>query len=42
VGSIGLPELIVIALIGVLLLGPPIAVLVWLLRRNRKGSRPEP
>jgi hypothetical protein len=35
-GSIGISELLVIAVIGVLLLGPPIAVLVWLLRRNRK------
>ncbi len=32
----GASELAGIAIIGVLLLGPPIAVLVWLLRRNRK------
>jgi hypothetical protein len=35
-GSIGASELVVIALIGLLLLGPPIAVLVWLVRRSRK------
>ena len=34
--NIGASELLLIALIGLILLGPPIAVLVWLLRRNRK------
>jgi hypothetical protein len=34
--NIGASELVVIALIGLILLGPPIAVLVWLLRRNKK------
>jgi len=38
--NIGAPELVVIALIGALLLGPPIVVLVWLLRRNRKTTGP--
>jgi histidine ammonia-lyase len=36
VGSIGASELVVMAVIGLVLLGPPIAVLVWLVRRNRK------
>jgi hypothetical protein len=34
--NIGAPELVMVALIGLLVLGPPIAVLVWLLRRNKK------
>ena len=33
--NIGASELVIIAVIGLILLGPPIAVLVWLLRRNR-------
>jgi hypothetical protein len=39
VGSIGVPELVVIAVIGLLLLGPPIAVLLWLLKRKRSEPR---
>ncbi len=34
--NIGASEIMVIALIALLLLGPPLAVLVWLLRRNKK------
>jgi hypothetical protein len=38
--NIGAPELVIIAVIGLILLGPPIAVLVWLLRRNGKPPPP--
>lgn len=38
--NIGASELVIIALVGLLLLGPPIGVLVWLIRRN--GKPPEP
>jgi hypothetical protein len=34
--NIGASELVVMAVIGLVLLGPPIAVLVWLLRRSKK------
>lgn len=39
-GSIGASELILIALIALVLLGAPVAVLVWLLRRRRAPAAP--
>lgn len=39
-GSIGAPELIIIALIALLLFGAPIAVLIWLLTRKRPPAVP--
>lgn len=41
VGSIGASELVVMAVIGVVLLAPPVVVLVWLVKKKRAEPRGE-
>jgi hypothetical protein len=41
VGSIGAPELVVMAILGVVLLAPPVVVLIWLVTKKRAEPRDE-
>jgi hypothetical protein len=40
--SIGAGELVVMAIIGLVVIVPPIAVLVWLLKKSGAKERPPP